>query len=66
MRGRAKPEGIVLVVGSCAEGFSRENNTFGDLLYTIDDAKDDLQASQSVTLLEQMGRGRGGVRWSRS
>lgn len=43
IRGRAKPDGMCLVVGSCAEGFPTANNTFADLLYTIDDAKDDMQ-----------------------
>jgi len=43
MRGRSKPDGMVIVVGSCAEGFPTEQNTFGDLLYTIGDAKDDMQ-----------------------
>lgn len=43
MRGRAKPDGMVLVVGSCADGLPTQNNTFGDLLYTIDGAKDDMQ-----------------------
>ncbi len=43
MRGRAKPDGMCLVVGSCAEGFPTGNNTFGDLLYTIGNAQNDMQ-----------------------
>ncbi|KAL6751611.1 hypothetical protein V8C86DRAFT_668952 [Haematococcus lacustris] len=43
MRGRSKPDGMCLVVGSCAEGFPTQNNSFGDLLYTIDNARDDIQ-----------------------
>jgi hypothetical protein len=33
MRGRSKPEGMCLVVGSCADGFAPESNTTADLLY---------------------------------
>ena len=38
MRGLVKPDGVCMVVGSCAEGFPRSKNTTADLLYTLDDA----------------------------
>lgn len=43
MRGRAKPEGMCLVVGSCAEGFPEERNTTADLLYSFTDSAVDMQ-----------------------
>lgn len=43
MRGRAKPDGMCLVVGSCAEGYKPEANIHADLLYTLGDARDDMQ-----------------------
>lgn len=43
IRGGAKPEAVVLVVGSCASGFPAAANQDGDLLYTFTDAKDDMQ-----------------------
>jgi len=43
VRGRAKPDGMVLVVGSCAEGVQAENNIHADLLYTLGDAQNDMQ-----------------------
>uniref|UniRef100_A0A383W650 Uncharacterized protein n=1 Tax=Tetradesmus obliquus TaxID=3088 RepID=A0A383W650_TETOB len=43
MRGRAKPDGMVLVVGGCATGFPAELNTTADLLTTITDASADMQ-----------------------
>lgn len=43
MRGKRKPDGIVMVVGSCAEGFPDEANNSADLLYTFTDAEQDMQ-----------------------
>lgn len=43
IRGRAKPDGICMVVGSMAEGYLPENNTSADLLYSFTDAIDDVQ-----------------------
>lgn len=43
MRGGAKPEGMVLVVGSCADGIAQEANTTSDFLYTFTDAENDMQ-----------------------
>ena len=43
VRGRAKPDGMCLVVGSCAEGVPAERNVHADLLYTLGDARDDMQ-----------------------
>ena len=33
-RGTQKPDGICVVVGTCARGFSASNNTYSDLIYT--------------------------------
>ena len=33
-RGAVEPDGICIVVGSCARGFMAENNTYSDLIYT--------------------------------
>ncbi|GAX85016.1 hypothetical protein CEUSTIGMA_g12437.t1 [Chlamydomonas eustigma] len=43
IRGRAKPEGMVLVVGSCAAGYPQDINQSADLLYSFTDATDDMQ-----------------------
>jgi hypothetical protein len=43
LRGRAQPEGVVLVAGGCAQGVPAEANTSADLLYTFTDASDGLQ-----------------------
>uniref|UniRef100_A0A7R9VAJ3 Lycopene beta-cyclase n=1 Tax=Chlamydomonas euryale TaxID=1486919 RepID=A0A7R9VAJ3_9CHLO len=43
MRGRVRPDGIVMVVGSCATGFPAEANQTADLLYTFTDVEDDMQ-----------------------
>jgi len=48
VRGRSKPDGMVLVVGSCAEGVQPEKNTHADLLYTIGDAQNDMQVRNTV------------------
>ena len=34
IRGPVQPDGVCIVVGSCARGFSAENNTYSDLIYT--------------------------------
>ena len=34
MRGPAEPDGICVVVGSCARGFDATNNTYSDVIYT--------------------------------
>ncbi|BDA41128.1 hypothetical protein COCOBI_01-7830 [Coccomyxa sp. Obi] len=43
MRGSSRPDGMCLVVGSCATGFPAEQNKFGDFMRTVTDAEDDLQ-----------------------
>ncbi|PNW84115.1 hypothetical protein CHLRE_04g221550v5 [Chlamydomonas reinhardtii] len=43
IRGRVKPDGMVLVVGGCAEGFPAEANISADLLYSLSHARDDVQ-----------------------
>ncbi|KAG2423187.1 hypothetical protein HXX76_010955 [Chlamydomonas incerta] len=43
IRGRVKPDGMVLVVGGCAEGFPAEANVSADLLYSLSHARDDVQ-----------------------
>jgi len=43
VRGGAKPEAMVLVVGSCATGVPAAANKTGDLLYTFTEAEGDLQ-----------------------
>ena len=34
IRGTAQPDGICIVVGSCAAGFDARNNTYSDVIYT--------------------------------
>jgi hypothetical protein len=34
IRGITRPDGICIVVGSCASGFKSENNTYSDVIYT--------------------------------
>jgi hypothetical protein len=34
IRGAVEPDGICIVVGSCARGFDPANNTYGDVIYT--------------------------------
>lgn len=34
IRGPVEPDGICVVVGSCARGFNAENNTYSDVIYT--------------------------------
>jgi hypothetical protein len=43
MRVGTSPQGMCLVVGSCAEGVPEEANTSGDLLYTFADSEQDMQ-----------------------
>ncbi|CAL5227327.1 g10267 [Coccomyxa viridis] len=43
MRGSTKPDGMCLVVGSCASGFAPEHNRTADFMRTVTDAEDDLQ-----------------------
>ncbi|KAG2488611.1 hypothetical protein HYH03_012928 [Edaphochlamys debaryana] len=43
IRGRVKPDGMVMVVGSCAEGFPSDMNTSADLLYSQDHVRNDMQ-----------------------
>ena len=38
-----KPDGVCLVVGSCARGFSEETNQSADLIYTTTDIRPDFQ-----------------------
>ena len=39
---------MVLVVGSCAEGYVPERNIHADLLYTLGDAQEDMQVCRCV------------------
>jgi hypothetical protein len=41
--GKAKPEGMCLVVGGCADGFPPELNRTADLLYSFTDSAADMQ-----------------------
>lgn len=34
IRGPVEPDGVCIVVGSCARGYQSENNTYSDLIYT--------------------------------
>lgn len=34
IRGPVEPDGVCVVVGSCASGFKAENNTYSDVIYT--------------------------------
>ena len=34
IRGPVEPDGICIVVGSCASGFDAQNNTYSDVIYT--------------------------------
>ena len=34
IRGPVEPDGICIVVGSCARGFDQNNNTYSDIIYT--------------------------------
>ncbi|CAK0756134.1 hypothetical protein CVIRNUC_002428 [Coccomyxa viridis] len=43
MRGSSKPDGMCLVVGSCASGFPPEQNRSADFMRTVTDADADLQ-----------------------
>ncbi|GIM04453.1 hypothetical protein Vretimale_9032, partial [Volvox reticuliferus] len=43
IRGRVKPDGMCMVVGSCAEGFPAELNQSADLLYSLSHARHDMQ-----------------------
>lgn len=43
VRGKVKPDGMCMVVGSCAEGFTEGDNTSADLLYSISHARSDMQ-----------------------
>ncbi|GFR41663.1 hypothetical protein Agub_g2405, partial [Astrephomene gubernaculifera] len=43
IRGRVKPDGMCLVVGSCAEGFPAASNSSADLLYSLSHASHDMQ-----------------------
>ncbi|KXZ50501.1 hypothetical protein GPECTOR_16g676 [Gonium pectorale] len=43
IRGRVKPDGMCMVVGSCAEGFPAPANTYADLLYSLSHARSDMQ-----------------------
>ena len=33
VRGGADPDGVCVVVGSCADGYAPERNTFGDVIF---------------------------------
>lgn len=41
IRGDRKPDGVCLVVGSCAEGFPQERNESADLIRTVTDIEED-------------------------
>ena len=41
IRGNRKPDGVCLVVGSCAEGFPEERNESADLIRTVTDIEED-------------------------
>jgi len=41
IRGNRKPDGVCLVVGSCAEGFPQERNESADLIRTVTDIEED-------------------------
>ncbi|EIE26315.1 hypothetical protein COCSUDRAFT_11899 [Coccomyxa subellipsoidea C-169] len=43
MRGSSRPDGMCLVVGSCATSFPAERNKSGDFMRTVTDAEDDMQ-----------------------
>lgn len=43
IRGRVKPDGMCMVVGSCAEGEGFPSNTSADLLYSVTHALEDMQ-----------------------
>ena len=34
IRGPVEPDGVCVVVGSCASGFNEANNTYSDVIYT--------------------------------
>jgi hypothetical protein len=38
-----KPDGVCLVVGSCAHGFDEESNQSADLIFTTTDIRPDFQ-----------------------
>jgi hypothetical protein len=38
-----KPDGVCLVVGSCARGFDEESNQSADLIFTTTDIRPDFQ-----------------------
>lgn len=48
MRGGAKPQGMVVVVGGCMGGVPQEHNTCADLLYSMEDSVHDMQVRQNV------------------
>ncbi|GLC52765.1 hypothetical protein PLESTB_000665700 [Pleodorina starrii] len=43
IRGRVKPDGMCMVVGSCAEGFPADRNVSADLLYSLSHSRGDMQ-----------------------
>ncbi|GIL61771.1 hypothetical protein Vafri_16159, partial [Volvox africanus] len=43
IRGRVKPDGMCMVVGSCAEGFPSDLNQSADLLYSLSHVRYDMQ-----------------------
>ena len=34
IRGPVEPDGVCVVVGSCASGYNEQNNTYSDVIYT--------------------------------
>jgi hypothetical protein len=34
IRGPVEPDGVCIVVGSCASGYNAANNTYSDVIYT--------------------------------
>lgn len=34
IRGAVEPDGVCIVVGSCASGYNAQNNTYSDVIYT--------------------------------
>ena len=34
IRGAVEPDGVCIVVGSCATGYNAQNNTYSDVIYT--------------------------------
>lgn len=55
IRGPVQPDGVCIVVGTCARGFPAQNNTYSDLIYTDTPvthmASSDLQVRRDLSVL---------------